>query len=126
VREWWRWTLRGVAVLALAAGGVLLGLHPSARFNNPQIRYPLGNDMSITQCLSPFNRLTGDSRLLPPGPPSAQRLNDARLVACSPVTNSREHIVEALGGGAILLVGVSFLPRRRALVTKRSLEPSPV
>jgi hypothetical protein len=25
VREWWRWTLRGVAVVALAADGVLLG-----------------------------------------------------------------------------------------------------
>ena len=27
MREWWRWTLRGVAVLALVTGGVLLALH---------------------------------------------------------------------------------------------------
>jgi hypothetical protein len=33
-------------------------------------------------------------------------------------TNGREHIIEALGGGAILLAGVSFLPRRRALAAK--------
>jgi hypothetical protein len=126
VRAWWRWTLRGVAVLALAAGGVLLAVHPSASFTNPQILYPLGSGMGTTQCPSPFNRLTGGSRLLPPGPLSAQRRNDARLVACNAVTNDREHIVEALGGGAVLLTGLSFLPRRRALATKRRLEPSPV
>jgi hypothetical protein len=32
MREWWRWTLRGVDVLALAAGGVLLASHPSQTF----------------------------------------------------------------------------------------------
>ena len=41
----------------------------------------------------------------------------------SAVTTDHEHIVEALGAGAVLLAGLSFLPRRRALATKRSLEP---
>lgn len=32
MREWWRWTLRGVAVATLAAGGLLLASHPSQTF----------------------------------------------------------------------------------------------
>ena len=105
-------------MLPLAAGGVLLGLHPSAGFTNPQNVHPLGNGMAITQCLSPFDRLTGGSWSLPPGPASVQHVNDVRLVACSAVTNDREHIIDALGIGGIVLIGLSFLPRRRALATK--------
>ena len=89
--------------------------------------YPLGTyPEPITECLSPFNRLTGDASCYSPGPLSAQRRNDARQAACGPATNDREHIVEALGIGAVLLAGLSFLPRRRALATGRRLEPSPV
>jgi len=35
MREWWRWTLRGIAVLGLLAGGILLALHPSATAQVP-------------------------------------------------------------------------------------------
>jgi hypothetical protein len=116
VREWWRWTLRGVAVLALVAGGVLVALHPVVRVPSPII-FPLGNyPAPTTQCLSPFDRLTGE----------IGTLNRHAITVCSAGTNDREHIAEALGGGAVLLVALSFLPRRRALATKRRLEPSPV
>ena len=59
MRDWWRWALRGVAVLALVAGGVLLVLHPTVTF---RVVPPLGLDAPAhdvtSQCFSPFNRLT--------------------------------------------------------------------
>jgi hypothetical protein len=125
VRDWWRWTLRGVAVLALVAGGVLLGLHPTASYRLH------GNRLALSaQCVSPFDRLRGEpvSPILVDSIPPASAIPNMRAVsaACSSAIAGREHIVEALGGSAALLVALSFLPRRRALATKRSLEPSRV
>ena len=120
VRDWWRWALRGAAVLALVAGGVLLALHPTASYQPASdTGYP---PVATTSCLSPFNRLTGYQATNHLGdldgpyiPPQVQR---AASAACSAATNDREHIVEALGIGAVLLIGLSFLPRRRVLATK--------
>jgi hypothetical protein len=109
VREPWRWVLRGVAVLALVAGGVFLGLYPVVRIP-PPIVLSAGNHYPAptTQCLSPFNRVTGEIGVL----------NRHAITVCSAATNGQEHIAEALGFGAIVLIGLSFLPRRRALATK--------
>jgi hypothetical protein len=135
-REWWRWTLRVVAVLVLVAGGVLLGLHPSASYRAPGLA---GKSTVVTSlCWSPFNVLRGENNfyrngnyaglqpwaLDPNGPPNPGLV--PALAACGAVTNGHEHASEALGVGAVLLAGLSLLPRRRALATKRSLEPSPV
>ena len=89
MREWWRWTLRGVAVLALVAGGVLVALHPVVRVPSPII-FPLGNyPAPTTQCLSPFDRLTGEMALLSP--------RDYGYVAPGPTTaNTSPRLSEAV------------------------------
>ena len=108
MREGWRWALRGAAVLALVAGGVLVALHPVVRVPSPII-FPLASyPAPTTQCLSPFDRFTGEIGIL----------NRHAITVCSAATNGREHVIDALGIGAVLLVGLSFLPRRRALATK--------
>jgi hypothetical protein len=126
MREWWRWTLRGVAALALVAGGVLLALGPTASVVLPGPA-PLGAGplYSLVRCVSPFDRIKG-AQLSNGNPHEDAFFRRSASVTCSAAINGREHIVEALGGGAILLVGLSFLPRRRAMATKRRLEPSPV
>jgi hypothetical protein len=129
--QWWRWTLRGVAVLGLVASGVFLALHPSATFRvvPPKVGIIPARSVGVAggKCFSPFNRLIDYQlpRTTPP-PGEDRQIAQAATSACSAATNDREHIVEALGGSAILLVGLSFLPRRRAMATKRRLEPSPV
>lgn len=122
MRHAWRWTLRGVAVLALVAGGVLLALHPSANWSVTDTS--ISPDTATFQCLSPFNRLTSEKQLAVLSPPGA--LSRVVQGLCANATNGREHAVEALGAGTILLVGLSFVPRRRALATERSPETSPV
>jgi hypothetical protein len=111
-------------VLALVAGGVLLALHPSATFRvvPPFDAHPF---RATSECFSPFNRVTDYQGPNNKGAvlPYFARPQDA---ACSSATTSREHVIDALGVGAVLIVGVSFLPRRRTLATKRSLEASPV
>lgn len=135
MRSAWRWTLRGVAVLALVAGGVLLGLHPSASYRAPGLA---GKANVASLCWSPFNVLRGENNfyrngnytglqpwaLDPNGPPNPGLA--PALAACSAATNGREHVIDALGVGAVLLVGLSFLPRRRALAPTRRLQASPV
>ena len=109
MREWWRWALRGVAVLALVAGGILLTLHPTATYQAP------GQTQSRTilqtnWCVSPFERLTGNnltmSSFLARGAANPEvSVGLATLAACNAATNDREHTSEALGIGAILLSG---------------------
>jgi hypothetical protein len=53
---------------------------------------------------------------------SAKRYGDP-VAACKSAASDREHIIEALGIGAVVLVGLSFLPRRRPVVTV-SVDPS--
>jgi hypothetical protein len=100
-------------VLALVAGGVLLALHPSASYRLP-----------AASCASPFNRLTNN---MPAWNGPLPYEVSQYIHACGAATNAREHIVEALGAGAVLLAGLSFLPRRRTLIANaRWHEPAPV
>jgi hypothetical protein len=131
VREWWRWTLRGVAVLALVAGGVLLLLHPSASYDSP-LAVPAHLQLS-EQCDSPLNQIRGTQWSSPASRTSILiptaiyvRLVRVQSAACGSATNGRAYVAEALGIGAVLLLGLSLSPRRRALATKQRLETSPV
>jgi hypothetical protein len=73
-------------------------------------------------CLNPFNRITGEQRfnqfrkLHQSPPPSVLLVVPAAEAMCSNATNGREHIVDALGIGAVVLVRLSFLRRRRPVV----------
>jgi len=124
VRNWWRWTLRGLAMAAAVGGMVLLALHPSARYYVPNSSPRVS---STATCLSPFNRLTGAQQFKLPRferqPPELILRMRAVIRVCGAATNGREHIVDALGIGAVILVGLSFLPRRRPVVTV-SVDPS--
>jgi hypothetical protein len=42
---------------------------------------------------------------------------DTYALRCESAASDREHIIEALGAGAVILVGLSFLGRRRPVVT---------
>ena len=116
VRHWWRWVLRGLVVTALVVGVVLLPLHPSTAFGLGDATSLASGSFPVESCYSPFNRLTGDSTpsFDVPGIPAATL--KAMEAQCSGPTNEREHIVEALGIGAVILIGLSFLPRRRPVV----------
>ena len=70
-------------------------------------------------CLSPFNQLTGEQLKLQRfehQPPDL--MLGARARACSAATNKREHALDALAIGAIIIIiALPFLPRRRPAVT---------
>lgn len=123
MRVWWRWTSRGIAIIALVVGGVLLALHPVARYDQyPPATKTISPALRLT-CLSPFDRLTGTT-LDYHG--VIERLSPTILqAACAAATDERERVVDALGIGAVVFAGLSFLPRRRELATVR-LEPSAV
>jgi hypothetical protein len=106
-----------MAVAALVITGVLLVLHPSTAFGLGNATSLASQSFPIESCYSPFNRLTGDSTPsfdVPGIPAAALKAMEAQ---CSGPTNGREHIVDALGIGAVILIGLSFLPRRRPVMT---------
>ena len=113
MRSVWRWGSRGAAVLALIAGGVLLGLHPTATYHPLLSLDKRASQIpSAERCASPFDRLHPEPRALAASPPpGVGLLLGPAATACNAATDNREHIVDALGIGAILLVGLSFLPR---------------
>ena len=117
----WRLILRGLAVAAVVWAGVLCIAQPIANYHVPTYMPPV---LRAT-CLSPFNRLTGEQEFKVPRfvkqPPYS--MPEVRARACSSATNKREHTVDALGVGAVILIGLSFLPRRRPVVTV-SVNPS--
>jgi len=54
VGHWWRWALRAVALLAFGGAGLQLALHPTPH-------YPPPGSQTIHWCLSPFDRLKGET-----------------------------------------------------------------
>jgi len=73
--------------------------------------------MVSLQCLSPFDRLIGKKvqvAFASGHPSQLGPVEVGRLAACAAATDGREHAVDALGIAAAMLVGLSFLPRRRA------------
>jgi hypothetical protein len=151
VRNWWRWTLRGLALLAFVAAGIFLGLRPVVSSHVRSFRDVLTGVVIVIpaqtvtfSCLSPFDRIQGSShpvtlsrpqlpRMQITGPLTALGTNNGGFFnaeplhfatrVCSAATNGREHLIDALGIGAVILIGLSFLPRRRPVVTV-SVNPS--
>ena len=121
----WRWTLRGLAVVALIIAGVLLALHPIVAVRVGNSTSLASGAVSNVSCYSPFNRLTGvpHPSTHPPMTRHSLLLMPWAVPACRVATIGREHIVDALGIGAVILIGLSFLPRRRPVVTI-SVDPS--
>jgi hypothetical protein len=145
VRNWWRWTLRGLAVVALVAAGIFFGLRPVVSSHVRGFREVLTGVVIVIpaqtitlSCPSPFDRVQGSSHPVTlshsqlrqmkfTGPLKALGSNGGGFfntepphfatMTCGTATNGREHLIDALGMGAIILVGLSFLPRRRPVVT---------
>ena len=123
--------------LALVAGGVLLALNPTVSYHPPYVA-PSGIHSAFAippnfrvrfLCISPFSQLTGvQQQFSGPAGPSAftgqlavapgNPQPKAVSAACGAAANGQEHIAEALGGGAVLLLGLSFLPLRREPATR--------
>jgi hypothetical protein len=101
-------------MVALVVGGVLLALHPSVHYYLPSLSNPSPEAFVIEICPARSTASWAAQRLR-----STLRLPtlQAAPAACSAATNGREHALEALGLGAVILVGLSFLPRRRPVVT---------
>jgi hypothetical protein len=120
VRNWWRWILRGLALVALAGAGVLLALHP---LPSSSTHLP-GTHLTITaSCLSPLDQIGGrtQSITLSPLPPINRSLWFITAAVpsdtpCRHATTGREHDAEALGIGAVILIALSFWRRRRSVV----------
>jgi len=124
VSHWWRWALRAVALLALVGAGLQLALHPTPH-------YPPPGSQTIHWCLSPFDRLKGetDRNEVPffhsVSPAQLQYLL-AGVSTCDAATRDQEHAAEALGAIAVVLVGLSLAPRRRrTAASSQNLVPSP-
>ena len=134
------------SLLTLVVGGVVLALNRTVSYHPPYVA-PSGIHSAFAippeprvrfLCISPFSQLTGVQQqfsgpatspsaftgqlAVAPGDPQPKAVS----AACGAAPTGSEHIAEALGAGAVLLVGLSFLPRRREPATKRALEPSPV
>ncbi len=108
--NWWRWTLRGLAVVALVVGAVLL-FQPVSGLNGPS---------TSLSCPTPFWQILGQAPSGRFSPPPSRAIAFAKgsadpVAACRSAASDREHVIEALGAGAVVLVGVSFLRRRRRM-----------
>ncbi len=117
MNNWWCWVLRGLAVVALVVGAVLLFTQP---IPNTSSRVTGDSHEIVTfGCLSPFEQIRGRT-LSVTGYPTplveAAGTDDNFVVECKSAASDHEHIVEALGAGAVILVGLSFLGRRRPVV----------
>ena len=114
MRNWWRWTLRGMAVVALVIGGVLLFIQPIA---NETLHIPGYNKVVTVGCSSPFEQFQGKVLQTPSLQPIAEiAAPDTYPSRCKGAASDREHIIEALGIGAVILIALSFWRRRRPVV----------
>jgi hypothetical protein len=115
VRTWWRWVLRGLAVVALAIGAVLLFAQPTA---SETLRVPGSTNPVTVGCSSPFEQFQGNVFWTSqPLQPTTETGPDTYALRCESAASDREHIVAVLGAGGVVLVGLSFLRRRRPVVT---------
>jgi len=107
-----------------------LRLHPSLSTHFPGYGARFPSTTLTINCPSPFDRIHGKTHLSetfspPPTGFNGLGVSPAPAVQCAQATAGREHTADALGIGGVLLVGLSFLPRRRAPATRR-LVASPV
>ena len=118
MHNWWRWVLRSLAVAALVVGGVLLFIQPIA---NKNLRI-YGSVVTLS-CSTPFQHLQGKS--VTASEPTTYSGHSPYILECQSAASDREHIIEALGVGVVILVGLSFLRHRRPTASV-PLEAAPV
>jgi hypothetical protein len=102
VRNWWRWVLRGLAVVALVGAVVPLTARQTVRSTIPR-QVVFGNSVIPTQrltwnCLSPFDRVQGKTTVSVSDLIAGKLGRGIDLFSGSPCTTAvsdREHIVEA-------------------------------
>jgi hypothetical protein len=120
-----RWALRAVAVGALVVVGFLVVLHPIATVQG----FPA--DLHFA-CTTPLERIryyvaNGGPFPLAGYPPFDGPAPAVVVVVCLRATSARVHLVDLLGAGALLILGLSFLPHRRrqsALIPAIPITPS--
>jgi hypothetical protein len=123
VKHWWRWTLRGIALLALVGSGVLVASYRVGSFSSVVVDHiprqvVLGvvvpAETVTIRCPSAYDRAHGKTQISvvsvrPPNP------SVSLFVSCNPVTEDYNDAALGLGGGAVVLAGLSFFRRRRPL-----------
>lgn len=110
---WWRWAMRGLAALALIAVGILLFAQPLA---HESLHFPDSDKTVIIGCSSPFDQIQAKVLWFSSDlQPFTESSPDTYLPRCEADASGREHIIEALSTGAIVLIALSFLRRRRRL-----------
>jgi hypothetical protein len=116
VRNWWRWILRALAVIALVIGGVLLFIQLIA---NENVHVPGSTEVLTFGCSTPFQQFQGNPLWITgsPTPPGPVASSDTYLLKCDRAGTEREHIIEALGTGAVILIVLSFWRQRRPVMT---------
>lgn len=115
-RDWQR-ALRWFAALAVAGGVVLYLLHPHISYEG---KTASGKPHQYSgQCISPWNSWSEhyDARAKP-GTIAAQNQNVGDQ-ACQTAIQGRDHEAWTLGAAAVLLVGISCLPRARESYAQR-------
>ena len=124
MRNWWRWTLRGLAMVALIISGVLLALHPGVAVRvgpiaNENVHVPGSTEVLTFGCSTPFQQFQGNPLWITgsPTPPGPVASSDTYLLKCDRAGTEREHIIEALGTGAVILIVLSFWRQRRPVMT---------
>jgi hypothetical protein len=103
-------------VIALVIGGVLLTLRPLPSEN----LVTAGSREVVTMgCPSPFQQFQGHSLSIigSPTPLVEFASSDAYPLRCKSAASDREHVIEGLGVGAVILTALSFWRRRRPVVT---------
>lgn len=146
MRDWWRWVLRGLAVVALVVSGILLVVRPnfgsglpSARVSKTGVITVIPHQLVSFSCPSTLDQIQGKTRpsltywssgqgafvfVFEPNSESSSKgggiyfksgLPRSPTRACSAATTEREHVAETFGAGVVMLVGVSFLRRRRPM-----------
>jgi len=100
MRNWWRWALRGVAVVEVVSGVV----------------FPA--ETVTLRCPSAYDRAHGTAHtfVVRVSPPNSTGSVFVPASSCNPVTMDYNVAASALGIGAVVLIALSFWRRGRPVV----------
>ena len=134
MRNWWRWVLRSLAVVALVVAGVLLALHQVEKFPGVVISYSprqvvsgviFPAETATLRCPSAYDRAHGKTHIfvVSISPHDSTGSVFVPASSCNPVTMDYNDAAIALGIAGGVLIALSFWRRRRPVVTI-SVDPS--